>query len=196
MPHTPYAPRRYWTLSPEQDAILRQAVAGREVWDMGAGSGTLAALCAEYRASSVVAVDHDIWAVHCQHAGVRWLKESFVSLAWMQRDTIVISWPVVLHMSPSIVGDGGCSLTRHARLAKRVIVLAQTYGGTMCGSASLWNHLSKREVLASATDPRNDMVVYGDQHVDRLPLPVEAAGMDMINIHAHFGMPPLNRLGT
>ena len=128
--------RSYWKLTPTQEKLLSKAIRGREVWDLGAGNGSLSQKCLELKARKVFAIDLTFPEEWETHSDIVWFQSEFKDLEIIPRDTVLISWPWEKT-------SGRERLYLIAENAQRIIVLAQNHGGTICGSPALWQFLQE-----------------------------------------------------
>lgn len=158
-------------ITPEQTEVLRRTVAGRSVWDLGAGRCDLAVqMFTELGAVHVTAVDK-VYAEMDYEApppGITLIGKQFHEIEPVPIWVAVVSWPDYPRQTPGLV--------ELLRWAERVVYIGSNFDGTCCGSDELWGHLTRREVLAHVPDRRNSLIVYGGVMVSsRTLLPEEYA---------------------
>lgn len=161
-------------LNAEQEAVVRNFVAGYSVHDLGSGQLGLARKLLELGAHMVTAVDKEYsWNLHRYQTGMPHLLlvgETFEEYARHGHfvDVAFISWPEVYQQ------HGLVDIIRQARV---VVYLGSNFDGTVCGSVELFQHLAQREVLALAPAKFNSLIVYGRQGAQRRLLPEEVAAL-------------------
>lgn len=162
----------YWSFTPEQAAAFEETVRGAHVLDLGAGDCSLSREALRLGAKSVLAVDKDLpWK-----PGVTAWRGHFsglvASLGPLVSDVVIVSWPATCR------ADGLLALVHDAQ---RVIVLAKTTDGVMCGWPWLWRYLSTRPIDIRVPDRRNTLLVYGAGVASRPPAPEERQGTDEVS---------------
>lgn len=160
----------YGTVTPEMVGVIREYVRGRCVWDLGAGDLTYAHhLVRRWGAEKVVAVDKAEMP-KIQRRAVFRVQKYFADVQMPQAgvDVAFLSFP----QNTSLVG-----VVRLLGLSKVVIYLGCNTGGTACGDAALFEHLTGREVLAHVPHERGSLVVYGGACAQRPLVPEEWAAL-------------------
>ncbi len=149
--------------------------------DLGAGPGHIAEALARL-GNKVIAYDR-YGAPKGASPVVEWHKMPYVSL--LNR---VLLEPDVFNNScaylgyPSVSGISG--LVHVLGYFESVIYLGDTFDGTSCGDASLWDHLRCREVLGHVAHQRGQLIIYGRPSIAyTLLLPEEVAGLDTAKTH-------------
>lgn len=148
----------YGTITPEMEVLLRQAVAGKYVWDLGAGDGGHARMLLRLGAKHVTLIDKD-WHVHhrkpwrCTGTTVDARPYYEVSDTMVAPpDVAWLSWPTntVLH-----------GLIPILERTPTVIYLGSNTGGTACGSKKLFTHFAGRELTGHIGHMQNSLLLLG-----------------------------------
>ena len=143
-------------LLPEMEPVIADIVRGMEVYDLGAGDLTYAKRLLQLGADRIVAVDKEgfcpsrfrgraIHAVRTYFQDVQ-VPPGGIEVAW-------VSWPCNRPLP---------GLTRLLAASARVIYMGCNTGGSCCGELPLWDHLTRRRILAHVPHMRNSLIVYGD----------------------------------
>ena len=172
-------------LNDEQEAVVRQYVAGYNVHDLGAGQLGMAQKLIELGAHTVTAIDkiysysRPPWS---PPPGVTLVGEYFEEYARHGHfvDVALVSWPEAYN-SPQA---GIVTLLKEARI---VIYLGSNFDGTACGSEEMFRFLSQREVLALVPNKFNSLIVYGRELVHRRLLPEEYAALNRDKAYCVYG---------
>jgi hypothetical protein len=143
-------------VTPEMEAIIREHVQGKEVWDIGCGVylGWSHKLL-DWGAKEVVAVDKE--EVHpnlYRGRAIRNIRNYYTDLQ-VPSDGIEVaylSWPTnhILH-----------GLLPILERCRKVIYLGCNYHGSACGWPGLYRHFWGREVLGHVEVYQNTLTVYG-----------------------------------
>lgn len=160
-------------LTDEQEAIVRQYVAGYNVHDIGAGQLGLSKKLLELGAHTVTALDKDYnHRLHLYQTGlpITLVGETFEEYARHGHfiDVAFVSWPETYQQF------GIVQLLRDARIT---IYLGSNFDGTACGSKEMFEQLVMQEVLATVPHRWNTLIVYGNRRVVRRPLMEELAAL-------------------
>lgn len=147
--------------------VLQEAVQGRRVWDLGAGTGAHADYLLDLGAASVVAVEKERahWPDETR-AGLEWrcttFKELLLDLLTTREpiDVAFVAYPInypVLGLIPLL------------QRARTVIYYGSNDMGTSCGWPELFRILLDRPVEAHLTweRPREALTVYGLPSLER-----------------------------
>jgi hypothetical protein len=141
----------YGTMTPEMEETIRPYVAGRRVWDVGAGDLTYAHRLLDLGAD-VIAADKEYIL---DATGIRTYRGTFAQMAQAAESFPVafVSWPP----------NHPCQLDRVTAKTDVVIYLGQNSRerGTACGGPGFWGDVSRRPVLAIVEHPQNTLIVYG-----------------------------------
>ena len=166
----------YGVLTPEMQAIVKQHVQGRTVWDLGAGDLGYAEMMFGLGASGVIAVDKKTMPVSLMPGLVK-LQGYFHEIQPPGGiDVAFLAWP----QNNSL--DGLLPLLCHS---KKVIYLGSNTGGSACGNVDLFKYLLSRKVLAHVPNRRNSLIVYGDfVKRARRPLPDEWAALHQEQVYS------------
>ncbi len=159
-------------LTDEQEAVVRNFVAGYNVHDLGAGQLGMAAKLRDLGAHTVTAVDKIYrYLPFSPPTLVTLVGEYFEEYAAHGHyiDVAFVSWPEAWRL------DGIVDLLRTARV---VIYLGSNFDGTACGTEDMFRHLSRRNVLALVPHKWNSLIVYGNDIVQRRLLPEEYAALN------------------
>ena len=156
----------YGVLSPSQKQQLKHFVQGQRVVDLGAGDLKLANDLLRLGTTQVLAIDKE---------GMR-TRSHRIALFNGRFDQVPDSFPLDLAFV-AWPPNWKCGLERLVRLSKTVVYLGKNTDGTMCGTAELFQDLSRRNVLAYVPDPKNTLIVYGSEQVVRPPKGEELAGL-------------------
>ena len=153
-----YGMARFGDLSTEQRNELKRFIAGKRVYDLGCGNGSLTKSLVELGPVEIVGVDKDFspkpFVDPSGKTSIRWLKKRFGEVD-EKIDIAFVSWP--------IDSVGRSELAELLRKVETVIYLGKNNDGTWCGGPGLFRHLIRREVLAHAPESRNTMTVYGEE---------------------------------
>lgn len=181
----------YGLLTPEMEALLVPHVAGKVVWDLGAGDLGYSKLLVKLGASRVLAVEKERIR-QPNHPGIELVLKRFHELDPDHIEVAFLSWPAN-HSSPGL-----------AHLLSKsdvVIYLGSNTDMSACGTPDLFlHHLCGRELLGHAPHRRNTMLIYG-QHDRRTgpltgeefaaitgqPLTFEAATAAATKATGHWG---------
>lgn len=198
-------------LSAAQAEIVSRVVRGRTVHDIGAGEHALSRQLIDLGAREVVAIEaaskqygrleygtpyEAITAVPVSFRQYGRMTKSAKSFARAEGgrplgpakpiQIAFVSWPTPedskfkTHSDYSILGI--------VRRAPVVIYLGSNMDGTMCGSRKLYEHLSRRKVLAHEPNKQNTLIVYNGllpAGKERELLPEELAGIDAGNVYSY-----------
>jgi hypothetical protein len=155
-------PRR---LDARQGAEVARLVQGRKVWDLGAGSGQLAAWLCDQGAAAVEAVDRDYAPPRCApglvRPGLSFTAGRFDS--WepaFSADVAFLSWPVNWAVS---------GLVQCLRRVPTCIYVGLNQRVSACGGPDLWSALLCRELLLDIPGKWGNLLVYGKRCSPRLP---------------------------
>lgn len=155
-------------LTPAQLGVLKRAVRGKQVVDLGAGVwAPLSGLCASLGARLVTAVEMHNFEVDRStliSRGVRLyrgeIQEFMRTLDGKSIDVALISWPW-LSMSPSTV-------VRMLDRCRTVIYIGKNTDGVRCGGGgepthrAFWRELLRRPVVEHASARIQTAIVYGE----------------------------------
>ena len=147
-------PEPYGLVTPEMAEVIKAHVAGKDVWDLGAGNLVYSHhLIQRYKAERVVAVDCAPMSKPRRKA-IHLVDKPFdqVQMPLAGVDVAFLSYPVNWH-NPGLI--------RLLAQSKVVIYLGSNTGGTACGGIKLFQYLSIRPVLAHVPHHRNSLIVYG-----------------------------------
>lgn len=151
-------------LTDTQRAVLRDAVAGEVVHDLGAGDGELADIVAGLGARSVIAVEKEERLCRPSSPKVRvvpvYVEHYVCGLDGPDPEVCLLSWPCN-YCWPGLVN----LLTK----ARKIIYRGKNTDGTACGTLTLFDHLLHRKILAHAPDKANSLTVYGAAGERRQP---------------------------
>jgi len=163
-------------LSYEQAEALKLCVIEKEVYDLGAGDLTLSHQILAMGARRVIAVDCEYRNRRPATAieGMPLIGCYFEEFYPREIEIAFMSWPE---------NHKPIGLERLASMARHVVYLGSTFGGTMCGTRGLWEHLITRDVLSWVPDERNSLIIYGPRRTQRALLPDERAALDDERIH-------------
>jgi DNA polymerase-3 subunit beta len=142
----------YGELTIEMRTTIQPYVEGRNVWDLGAGDLTWAAILQQLGAH-VTAVDKRLMG---DLPGAFFYQGTFADLAKQvcALDVAFVSWPCnyrlpglgeILSKAPTVIYLGSNSAAR----------------GDSCGGPGLWRELFKRPLLSSVENLQNTLLVYG-----------------------------------
>lgn len=161
----------FGTLTDEQLLVVQRHVEGQVVHDLGAGDLVLSRTLLLQGAEKVYAVDKTL-PRRRPDPGIVLVGGYFHHYPAVPTVAFV-SWPTNIQ-------DLG--LIKVVERSQKVIYLGCNWGGTMCGSPLLFQHLCQREVLDHVPDRSNTLIVYGPATVKRKPLGEEWAGMNLDRI--------------
>lgn len=172
-------------LEPGFVEVIKPVIAGRDVVELGGGSGEGAAwMLNDCGAKSVLVVEKDVsvWEPIRQALKI----DPKVTFYWgyvqdfnkhpilgrKQWDVAVLSWPPnnrVFDLE-AVKVMSRCSV---------VVVIALNDGSTACGTEVLWNYLVTRERLHHVPGTSNDLLVYGlnPRAADQTTVPTEQFGL-------------------
>jgi predicted RNA methylase len=170
-------------LNDEQAALLKPFVAGKVVYDLGAGHLGMAQDIVRLGAKRVVAVDqiYKDPGENCWNECKPWeggenivLKAmsfyEFIEAKRKPMRTVLVSWPFA-HISRM-----DAELTALVEEARTLIYLGCNTDGTYCGGPLLFEEFRRRKVLAHSPNKFNSLAVYGAHSTEpRPPLPEELA---------------------
>jgi len=147
--------------------ILASVVAGRVVYDLGAGSGGHGK---KRGASRVICVDKSTpWVMP---RGVEFIRSYINEVALPDDlDVVFLGWPVQYGMP---------GLHLWLEKAKTIIYLGCNFGGTACGTKPLFQYLLMRRLAYHLPDHRNTLLVVEEplgEGITREPTPEEAAAL-------------------
>lgn len=157
-------------ISDDQWRIISKHVKDRVVHDLGAGRCDNSLLLLGHGAKKVVAVDKEPMP-EPGDPRLRTVRTYFDGYR-PNVDVAFVAWPI---NSPQ------AGLVPILRRAKKVIYVGKNTDGTMCAWPGFWHALAEREVLDYAPEPRNTLIVYGDQTGSRPLRGEEIAGIDCYN---------------
>ena len=179
-------------LNDEQEAVLRNFVMGYNVHDIGSGQLGLSRKLIELGAHTVTAIDKlyadfrnnnfkDCAPWVPPHPGITLVGEYFEEYASYGHfiDVAFVSWPEAYHPDNGLVA----LLTG----VRTVIYLGTNFDGTACGSIALFQHLSRRNILATVPHKWNTLLVYGNEQQTRRLLPEEYAALHRDGAYFKFG---------
>lgn len=160
----------------ERFEAIEAVVAGRVVYDLGAGDCSLSARMLT-RANRVVAVDR-AYERDVVVSGLELRAASFEQIAreGPTFDVAVVSWPI------NYTQRGLLTLVKRARV---VIYLGSNLDGSACGTPDLFESFLTRELIACVPDPRNTLLILGGHSKLREPTGEERAGMDQTRIYSY-----------
>lgn len=165
-------PHAFGDLNEEQEAVVRNFVAGYSVHDLGAGELKIAAKLVELGAHRVIAVDklYSHRVLNLPHPTVFLVGEYFEEYAMHGHliDVAFVSWPEAWRL-PGLV-----RLLADARIS---IYLGSNFDGVSCGTEELFQFWSRRNVLATVPSKQNTLIVYGNLVTQRRLLPEEYAAL-------------------
>jgi len=157
----------YGELTPAMEQALVPHIAGREVWDLGAGDFTYSLRLLELGAGKVVAVEKERSPRHRPPPSITAILAYFKDVEMPESiDVAFVSWPQNTHL-PGLV-----QLLERAKVA---VYLGSNVDNSACGSGAMFTHFRDREVLASIPHRRNSFAIYGSACSPRPPLPDEWA---------------------
>lgn len=156
-------------LDENQQRVLMNFVAGEVVHDLGCGDLSLAHRLVELGAKKVIGVDKEKPRASVNRKEVTF-KQCYFSEFSDEMKVAFVSWPV---------NREGTGIEALLQRTPTVIYLGHNFGGTACGSKSMFQHLSKRNVLAQMANRFNTLIVYGSELVTREPIPEEQAALSM-----------------
>lgn len=172
----------YATLRESTIDLLLQTLHGREVWDLGAGSGEAAETFARSGASRVVAVEAKtaLWAGK-SHAKKR------KRVLWRERIEDIKPEEVPSGAVAYVSWPSTCAGTTFALLNvlphfSTAVIVASMHFGVCCGDAGLWRFLSMRK-LEKSIAPETPVESFVDLYQPRSGsqrktlTPNESAGM-------------------
>ena len=143
--------------SSAQEAAVAPYVRGQRVLDLGAADLSLSHVMLAMGAQDVLAVD--------RHAMPE-RDTTRIQTKVCHFHDLVVTRPVIL-ASWIVNWSTGIEPLLHA--APHIVSISKNTDGSSCGYPSMWRLLSKREVLEYLPDPKNVVIVYGPQHVERAP---------------------------
>lgn len=162
-------------LDDEQEAVVRNFVAGYNVHDLGAGQLGMANRLSDLGAHTVTAVDKDyegnLDRYTDRRPNVSLVGETFEEYAKHGHfiDVAFVCWPECYGQ------DGIVELLNNVRT---IIYLGSNFDGSACGHQDMWESLKRKEVLALVPGRWNSLIVYaGQKWVARRPLPEEYAAL-------------------
>lgn len=161
----------YGYLSDEMMGLLREHVAGAEVWDLGAGILGRSHELVYLGARKVIAIDKERMPPASPGTPIETRRALFAEVQPPVGgiDVAFLGWP----QNTSLVG-----LTELLVASRKVIYLGCNTGGTSCGNSSLFTHFYARQVLGHVPHARNSLIVYGGWRTGpRRPLPEEWAAL-------------------
>ena len=159
-------------LNEDQEHVLRVLLDRKlklTVHDLGCGDFALSKTLLRLGAHRVIGVDND----EEQASRGRLLSKKIrfeLSSFDFYKDPIAfafVSWPTN-HRS---------GIKKLIERSPIVAYLGKNTDGMACGTPSLFEHLTTREVLAYSPDPRNSLIVYGARLVERPVLGEEMGGL-------------------
>jgi len=162
----------YWYLTPPMKDVLHAHVRNTLVYDIGAGDLSLSKLMAK-TASEVIAIE-PYAPSHALPKNVTLIKDYLTEVSLP--DTL----PVVMLSWPTLYEYG---ITGILAQAEKVMVIANMFGGTSCGSQEMWESLMCREVIDYYRHPKNTLIVYGNTSSPRPLLREEKAVLDLMPYH-------------
>jgi len=169
----------------EQEAVVRNFVAGYNVHDLGAGQLGMANQLSDLGAHTVTAVDKNyagnLDRYTDRRPNVNLVGEYFEEYARHGHfiDVAFVCWPECYEQ------QGLVQLIHNVRT---VIYLGSNFDGAACGSTEFWETMKRREVLAVVPDRWNSLIVYaGQKWIARRPLPEEYAGLHRAGSHFAYG---------
>ncbi len=156
----------YGHLTEEMFRVLGEHVAGRVVYDLGAGDLGRTCDLVDLGAAKVIAVDKHTW--RCERrpspSKVEFRWETFEGLlndldheGTQSFEVAFLAWPI----NEALPG-----LLQILRRAEVVCYLGMNDGCTACGWPDLYAYLATRQVLAEVNSRRNDLLIYG-AHLER-----------------------------
>lgn len=143
------------------EPILREAVDGRRVWDMGAGAGAHAHYLLDLGAASVVAVEKERRHQPKEpRAGLEWRQATFQDLHY---DTFEMGESIDVAFLAYPLNYAVPNLALLLLRARNVVYFGANDGGTACGWPDLFMSFLDRPVEAHVTweRPREALTVYG-----------------------------------
>jgi hypothetical protein len=158
-------PLSYGIITEDMEPTIAEAVAGHEVWDLGAGDLGHAQHLLRLGASSIVAVDKEYREGPVPDLpGIRIVSGYFADLAIPDRiEVALVAWPVNY-------AHTAWALLRILERAETVIYLGSNTSGNACGSPVLFQALTQRKLLAHVPHRRNTLLVYGREGRGEVPL--------------------------
>lgn len=159
----------FGTLTPDQATALQPFVAGKVLYDLGAGHLELAHQLVNLGASQVVAVDKERLSVPTTPK-IRCVRAYFKDLG-EPVEHVFMSWPM---------NHYDASLIRLASKARMVIYLGKNTDCSACGTPSLFRHFLCRRVVLYKPERHNTLIVYRGRlkAPRRRPRGEERAGLD------------------
>jgi hypothetical protein len=159
----------YGLLTPSMKALLAPYVAGKVVWDLGAGDLTYAGLLADLGARKVIAVEKDRDMPDSDHLRVMVLRAYFHEIEVPEQiEVAFLGWPANYNMA---------GLLGLLAVSKIVVYLGSNVGGSACGPTTLFRPLGQREPLAHEAHRRNSLIIYGEAPRTSPLLPEEYASL-------------------
>ena len=160
-------------LSQAQQEAVRPHIVGKVIHDLGCGDLELSRWLIQAGAKKVVAIDR--YPPSCSRFTQVTVVVTWFHLYQEPVETVFLSWPINWQ-------DPG--LLRMVNEAKLVIYLGSNLDGNACGFREMFEHLLCREVLAHVPDRKNTLVVYGNQVVEREPIPEEFAALNQERVYS------------
>lgn len=176
---------KFYKLEPEFEAVIKQTVSGRNLVELGGGSGVFASWMVNAGGSeSVLVVEKDvsIWQPLSRtlnlgpkvtfYWGYAQDFNKHPILGRKQWDVAVLSWP------PNSRAFDLEAVKVMSRCAT-VIFVGLNDGTTACGTEVLWNYLVTRERLHFVPGRQNDLLIYGlnPRSADQTTVPTEQFGL-------------------
>lgn len=161
-------------LSKRQQDVLNYYTSGNDVWDLGAGYGSLACSIFE-KAKSVTCVDK-LARPDGLPAKIKWQQQYFVDAQVLPSNSVaVVSWPVNREL-PGLI-----PMLRDARV---IIYIGYNFGGVSCGWPGFFDFLLHRHLVGESYSAQQAMLVYmGHLLHKRAPVEEERAGIDISRIY-------------
>lgn len=169
----------YGTLNAAQEYCLKKLVAGKVVYDLGAGDLVLAHKLLELGAAKVIAIEKERFFIDNVAPDIEVRKQYFQHID-EDIDIAFVSWPANY--------DNG--LLPVLRRTKTILYLGKNTDGSMCGTPALFKYLLTRKIEGYVPSRPNTLICYSEQLATRLPVQEEdaAIGMDTGEAPVPYGL--------
>jgi hypothetical protein len=142
----------YGTLNAAQEECLKHLVAGKVVYDLGAGDLVLAHKLLELGAAKVVAIEKELFFVDNVAPEIEVRRQYFQHMN-EDIDIAFVSWPANY--------DNG--LLPILKRTKTIIYLGKNTDGSMCGTPALFQYLITRKIEEHVPSRPNTLICYSEQ---------------------------------
>ncbi|MCK9567560.1 hypothetical protein M0R72_01260 [Candidatus Pacearchaeota archaeon] len=141
----------YGTLNAAQEECLKKLVAGKVVYDLGAGDLVLAHKLLELGAAKVVAIEKELFFIDNVAPEIE-VRQQYFQHMDEDMDIAFVSWPANY--------DNG--LREILKRTKTIIYLGKNTDGSMCGTPALFEYLSTRKIEEHVPSRANTFICYTD----------------------------------